>query len=68
MIQLVNVHCACPDDQTLKCTYFLLTNLNGSAQDEDELTVLHCAAGEGHEPIARLLLSRAPYLANEQSK
>jgi hypothetical protein len=37
-------------------------------QDEDELTVLHCAAGEGHEPIVRLLLSSAPYLANEQSK
>ena len=38
------------------------------AQDEDELTVLHCAAGEGHCAIASALLNKAPWLANEQSR
>ena len=37
-------------------------------QDEDELTVLHCAAGEGHYAIVNTILAKAPWLANEQSR
>ena len=37
-------------------------------QDEDGLTVLHCAAGEGHGTIVSTLLASAPWLANEQTR
>ena len=36
-------------------------------KDEDGLTMLHCAASEGHEDVVRLILGHAPWLANEQS-
>ena len=37
-------------------------------QDEDGLTVLHCAAGEGHGTIVSTLLASAPWLADEQTR
>ena len=36
-------------------------------KDEDGLTMLHCAASEGHQAVVNLILTHAPWLANEQS-
>lgn len=36
-------------------------------RDEDGLTMLHCAAAEGHQAVVSIILTHAPWLANEQS-
>ena len=45
-----------------------LKSYRSKFQDEDGLTVLHCAAGEGHGTIVSTLLASAPWLANEQTR
>ena len=36
-------------------------------RDEDGLTMLHCASAEGHQAVVSIILTHAPWLANEQS-
>ena len=36
-------------------------------KDDDGLSMLHCAASEGHQAVVNIILSHAPWLANEQS-
>ena len=51
-----------------RCIISIDVKIKNFFKDEDELTVLHSAAGEGHYAIVATLLGKARWLANEQSK